>query len=282
MKRIVTVQDISCVGKCSLTVALPVISAMGVEASVIPTAVLSNHTAFSDFTFHDLTNQIEPVTKMWKSQGITFDAIYTGYLGSVKQIELMQTLFEDFKTDENIVIVDPAMADYGNLYKGFTQDFADEMTKLCGMADVIVPNLTEACYMLKIPYIGDNYSKELIQQILIALSEKGCKYCVLTGVSLQDDRLGVMSYNSETGEFFEYYTEKLPNSFHGTGDVFASAFTGALMQNGITKEKALEIAVDFTVDCIRATLENKEYHWYGVDFETAMPKLIDRLRNIKN
>lgn len=281
MKRIVTVQDISCVGKCSLTVALPIISAMGVETSVIPTAVLSNHTAFSDFTFHDLTNEIEPITKMWKKEGITFDAIYTGYLGSVKQIELMKNLFDDFKTDENIVIVDPAMADYGNLYKGFTQSFVDEMASLCGKADVIVPNITEACYMLKIPYIGDNYDKAVIQQILIDLSKQGCKYCVLTGVSLQDDKLGVMSYNSETGEFFEYYTEKLPSSFHGTGDVFASAFTGALMQEGITKEEALKIAVDYTVDCIRATLENKDYHWYGVDFEAVIPKLIDRLRAIK-
>lgn len=281
MKRIVTVQDISCVGKCSLTVALPVISAMGVETSVIPTAVLSNHTAFSDFTFHDLTNEIEPVTKMWEKEGITFDAIYTGYLGSVKQIELMYKLFNDFKTDENIIIVDPAMADYGNLYKGFTQSFVDKMTSLCGKADVIVPNLTEACYMLQIPYIGDDYDKAVIQQILVNLSKQGCKYCVLTGVSLEKDKLGVMSYNSETAEFFEYYTKKLPNSFHGTGDIFASAFTGALMQRGINKEEALKIAVDFTVDCIKATLENKDYHWYGVDFETAMPKLIDRLRELK-
>lgn len=281
MKRIVTIQDISCVGKCSLTVALPVISAMGIEASVIPTAVLSAHTAFSDFTFHDLTNEIEPIAKMWKNQGITFDAIYTGYLGSVKQIELMQNLFDDFKTDKNIVIVDPAMADYGNLYKGFTQSFVDKMTYLCGKADVIVPNLTEACYMLKIPYIGDNYNKSDIQRILIGLSKQGCKYCVLTGVSLQNGKLGVMSYNRETDDFFEYYNERLPKSFHGTGDVFASAFTGALMQEGITKEEALEIAVDFTVDCIKATLKNKDYHWYGVDFETAIPKLIDRLRVLK-
>ncbi|MEE1077070.1 MAG: pyridoxamine kinase [Acutalibacteraceae bacterium] len=281
MKKIVTVQDISCVGKCSLTVALPIISAMGVEASVIPTAVLSGHTAFPEFTFCDLTNQIEPITKTWKNLGITFDAIYTGYLGSVEQIELMYKLFDDFKTDENIVIVDPAMADYGNLYKGFTQSFVDKMTSLCGKADVIVPNLTEACYMLGIPYIGDDYDKAVIQQILVSLSKQGCKYCVLTGVSLQRDKFGVMAYNSETAEFFEYYTEKLPNSFHGTGDIFASAFTGALMQNGINKEEALKIAVDFTVDCIKATLDNKDYHWYGVDFETAMPKLINRLRELR-
>ena len=281
MKRIVTVQDISCVGKCSLTVALPIISAMGVETAVIPTAVLSGHTAFSDFTFNDLTNGIKPITEMWKKLDIGFDAIYTGYLGSVKQIELMRKLFDDFKTDKNIIVVDPAMADYGNLYKGFTTDFVEEMTSLCAKADVIVPNLTEACYMLKIPYVGDSYSKEFIKRVLVGLSKQGCKYCVLTGVRLDDDKLGVMSYNSQTNTFFEYYTEKLPNSFHGTGDIFASAFTGALMQDGISKEDALKIAVDFTVDCIKATLKNENYHWYGVDFETAMPKLIDRIREIK-
>lgn len=281
MKRIVTIQDISCVGKCSLTVALPIISAMGVETSVIPTAVLSTHTAFSDFTFHDLTNEINPITTLWKGQGISFDAIYTGYLGSIEQINIMAKLFDDFKTESNIIVVDPAMADNGELYKGFDQNFADKMSELCSKADVIVPNLTEACCMLNIPYVGDKYSKEFIQDILIRLSKQGCKYCVLTGVSFDENSLGVMSYNSETNSFFEYYSEKLPKSFHGTGDVFASTFTGALMQNNISKEEALKIAVDYTVECIRVTLKNEDYHWYGVDFETAMPFLIDRIRDLK-
>ena len=280
MKRILSIQDISCVGKCSLTVALPVISAMGVEASVIPTAVLSCHTAFSDFTFHDLTSEIEPIVSNLKKQNINFDAVYTGYLGSIEQINIITTLFENFKTDDNIIIADPAMADYGELYKGFDQNFADKMAQLCGKADVIVPNITEACYMLNIPYVGDNYDKTFIQKILVDLSNQGCEYCVLTGVSFEKDKLGVMSYNQKTNSFFEYYSEKLPNSFHGTGDVFASAFTGALMLN-ITKEEALKIAVDFTVDCIRATLNNKDYHWYGVDFENAIPKLIDRIKKLK-
>lgn len=277
MKRIVTIQDISCVGKCSLTVALPVISAMGVEASVIPTAVLSCHTAFSDFTFHDLTDEIEPIVAMLKKQQIDFDAIYTGYLGSVRQIKIMSQVFKEFKTDKNIVVVDPAMADYGNLYKGFTQDFADEMAKLCGCADVILPNLTEACYMLNIPYVGDNYTKDFIKDILVKLSRQGCGYCAITGVSFDSQTLGVMSYNRESDSFFEYYSQRLPYSFHGTGDVFASAFTGALMQEGFSKENALQIAVDFTVECIRETLKNKDYHWYGIDFEKALPKLIRML-----
>lgn len=280
MKRILSIQDISCVGKCALTVALPVISAMGVETSVIPTAVLSCHTAFPDFTFHDLTDEIEPIMSMLKSQNVEFDAIYTGYLGSVKQINIVKNLFRTFKTDKNIIIADPAMADYGKLYKGFNQQFVNEMTKLCSKADIIVPNLTEACYMLNIPYVETGYSRDFIQEILRALSKQGCKYCVITGVSLSPNQLGVMSYNRTTDKFFEYYTEKLPNSFHGTGDVFASAFTGALMLN-TTREKALEIAVDFTVDCIKATLKNPDYHWYGVDFETAIPNLIERIKEYK-
>lgn len=281
MKRIITIQDISCVGKCSLTVALPVISAMGVEASVIPTAVLSCHTAFPDFTFHDLTDEIQPVSQMLRSQGLTFDAIYTGYLGSVRQINLMEQLFKDFKTDSNIIIVDPAMADYGKLYKGFTQSFADRMAQLCGQADVIVPNLTEACYMLKIPYIGENYTKQDIQNILTGLSDLGCDYCVLTGISFDDSKLGAMAYDKKIGQFFECYSKKFPKSFHGTGDIFASTFTGALMQNNVTKEDALQIAVDFTADCIEATLKNNDYNWYGVDFETAIPKLIERIKKYK-
>ena len=280
MKRILSIQDISCVGKCSLTVALPVISAMGVEASVIPTAVLSCHTAFPDFTFYDLTNEIEPIASNLKKQNINFDAVYTGYLGSIKQINIITKLFENFKTDENIIIADPAMADDGELYKGFDQNFANKMAQLCGKADVILPNITEACYMLNIPYVGDNYDKTFIQKVLVDLSNQGCEYCVLTGVRFEKDKLGVMSYNRKTNKFFEYYSEKLPNSFHGTGDIFASAFTGALMLN-ITKEEALKIAVDFTVDCIRATLNNKDYHWYGVDFENAIPKLIDRIKDLK-
>lgn len=280
MKRILSIQDISCVGKCALTVALPVISSMGVETSVIPTAVLSCHTAFPDFTFHDLTDEIEPITSMLKSQNIEFDAIYTGYLGSVKQINIMKNLFKTFKNNKNIIIADPAMADYGELYKGFNQQFVDEMAKLCGEADIIVPNLTEACYMLNIPYVEEGYNRDFIQKILKGLSKQGCKYCVITGVSLSPNQLGVMSYNSTTDKFFEYYTEKLPNSFHGTGDVFASAFTGALMLN-TTREKALEIAVDFTVDCIKATVKNPDYHWYGVDFETAIPNLIERIKKYK-
>lgn len=276
MKRIVTIQDISCVGKCSLTVALPIISAMGTEAAVIPTAVLSTHTAFKDFTFCDLTKEITPITEHWKSTGIGFDAIYTGYLGSFEQIELTKKLIEDFKTEENIILVDPAMADGGKLYKGFTVDFAKRMASLCAKADIIVPNLTEASFMLGIPCVEGGYDEEYIKDILRKLAALGCKTAVLTGVSFEAGKIGVMSYNSETGEYFSYFRERIPESFHGTGDVYASTFLGALMR-GRSVEDALMIATDFTVESIKATLDSSPDRKYGVNFESAVPYLVSRM-----
>lgn len=277
MKRIVTIQDISCVGKCSLTVALPVISACGVEASVIPTAVLSAHTAFKGFTFCDLTEEIEPVSAHWKKENITFDAIYTGYLGSFRQLELMHKFFDDFKTEDNLIFVDPVMADHGALYPGFTQEFADSMAKLCSKADVIVPNLTEACFMLHEEYVESGYAEDYIKNILRRLSDLGCKNAVLTGVSFEEGKLGVMAYNKEKDEFSSYYTEKVKESFHGTGDVFSSACVGALMR-GLSLEAALKTAANFTFESIRATMKDKNHNWYGVNFEEAIPCLIEEIK----
>lgn len=280
MKRIVTVQDISCVGKCSLTVALPVISACGVETSVIPTAVLSAHTAFKDFTFKDLTDEITPVTEHWKKMNIGFDAIYTGYLGSFRQIELIRNFFDDFGTENNLIFVDPVMADNGFLYKGFTQDFADRMSELCAKADIIVPNMSEACFMLHRDYMDGQYSENDIKVLLKQLASLGAKTSVLTGVSFDDDKLGIMSYNSGKDEYFGYFTEKIHAGFHGTGDVFSSACVGALMR-GLSLEGALKTAANFTVASIRATMKNEAHNWYGVDFETAIPVLLNELKKNK-
>ncbi len=276
MKRIVTIQDISCVGKCSLTVALPIISAMGVEAAVVPTAVLSTHTAFQGFTFRDLTSDIKPISDHWKKERIDFNAIYTGYLGSFEQLNLVSEFFSDYKTKDNLIIVDPVMADHGKLYPGFTQEFADKMAQLCSKADIIVPNLTEASFMLGIDYAGDNYDEEYIRNVLKQLSKLGAAHVVLTGVSFKPDELGVMSYNADTDEFFSYFSEKLPVNFHGTGDVFASAYVGALM-NRFSFSESLKIAVDFTVESIRKTVEDKQHRWYGVNFESAIPYLVNRI-----
>lgn len=276
MKRIVTVQDISCVGKCSLTVALPIISAMGVEASIIPTAVLSTHTMFSEFTVKDLTDQITPITEHWKRAGIDFDAIYTGYLGSFEQIDLMIKMFTDFKKEGLINFVDPAMADNGKLYPTFDEAFAKKMASLCAVADIVVPNITEACFMTDTEYKSE-YDEEYVKALLKKLADLGAKICLLTGVSFEDGKTGVMGYEKETDEFFYYSHKKYSRSYHGTGDVFSSTCIGGIM-NGLSWKDAAVLAADYTSECIRLTIEDPNGNDYGVNFEQAVPMLVERLK----
>ncbi|MBO5207393.1 MAG: pyridoxamine kinase [Clostridia bacterium] len=275
MKRVLTVQDISCVGRCSLTVALPIISAAGVEAGVLPTAVLSTHTAFPKFTFKDLTDEIEPISKTFRELDIGFDAIYTGYLGSFKQIELVGELFERNAGSETLLIVDPAMADNGKLYRGFTPEFARAMAGLVAKSDLVIPNLTEACCMLDIPYTQD-YDEEYIKDVLRRLTALGAKRAAITGISFDEGRLGVYFYDGTTDKFYQYYNDRLPVAYHGTGDIFASATVGALMRNH-SYESALSVAVDYTYECIRLTMEDENRRSYGVNFEEAIPYYLMRL-----
>ncbi len=272
MKRIVTVQDISCVGKCSLTVALPIISAMGVETAIIPTAVLSTHTMFQNFTCKDLTDEIVPITNHWKQEKLDFDAIYTGYLGSFEQIDIVANMFDDFKSDNNVIVVDPVMADNGKLYPAFDEAFAKKMATLCAKADIIVPNITEASFMTGMEY-KEQYDEKYIKDMLIALSKLGAKISVLTGVSFKEGMTGVMGYDKEKDEFFYYSNRRLDASYHGTGDVFASTLVGAMM-NGLDWKEALKIAADYTAECIRVTMEAPDGCWYGVNFETTIPYLL--------
>lgn len=276
MKRIVTIQDISCFGKCSLTVALPIISAMGVEAVILPTAVLSTHTGgFSNFTFRDLSEDIPKITNHWAEEKIDFDAIYTGYLGSFEQIDQMKD-FVDKKGENTLVFVDPAMADNGKLYTGFTPEFARHMATLCAKADIIVPNLTEASFMLDIPYVESGYDKAYIEDVLKKLAALGAKKAVLTGVSFSDDKLGFAMYDSATGEFSYYFNDKVDAKFHGTGDIFSSVALGGIMR-GKSLYDALKLAADYTVRCIKTTMPDKEKHWYGVKFEKEIPFLVNNL-----
>lgn len=275
MKRIMTVQDISCVGKCSLTVALPIISAAGVEAGVLPTAVLSTHTMFSKYTFCDLTGEITPIADTFKELNIDFDAIYTGYLGSFEQISLVDKFFTDFKKADTVILIDPVMADNGVLYKGFTEEFAASMARLCGKADIIVPNLTEASFMLGVPYNPD-YDEQYIKDILKKLTGLGCKKVALTGIGFEEDKIGVYYYDGEKDSYFSYYNEKLPVSFHGTGDIYASSALGAMMR-GISVEDSLAIAVDYTLECMKQTLADENHRFYGVNFETALPYYIESI-----
>lgn len=275
MKRIVTIQDISCVGKCSLTVALPIISAMGIETAILPTAVLSTHTMFKNFTCKDLTDQIEPITEHWKNEKMGFGAIYTGYLGSFEQIDLMKKMFDDFKTEDNILFVDPAMADNGKLYPAFDEAFAKHMGTLCAKADIIVPNITEASYMTGMEY-KENYDEAYVKEMLVKLAELGAKISVLTGVSFEEGKTGIMGYDREKDEYFYYAHDKLPVSFHGTGDIFSSTCIGAMM-NGLDWKEAVQVAGDYTAECIRLTLEDADKPWYGVNFEQAIPYLLKKL-----
>ena len=278
MKRVVTIQDISCIGKCSLTVALPIISAMGLETAVLPTAVLSAHTAFEGFTFQDLTNQIRPVARHWQQQGIEFDAVYTGYLGSFRQLQLVEEFIDTFHREGQTVVVDPVMGDHGKLYPGFSPDFAREMAKLCSRADVIVPNLTEVAFLLEEPYRQD-YTLEELQPLLKRLHGLGAKKVLITGVGLPEGKLGVMGYDGEADRFFTYLRQRCPQSFHGTGDVFASTLTGALTR-GADLEQAARLAVDFTVASIEKTLQDPDHRWYGVNFESAIPMLVQRCEEL--
>ena len=273
-KRILTVQDISCVGQCSLTVALPILSACGVEAAVLPSAVLSTHTAgFTGYTFRDLTEDIPAIRKHWVKEGIRFDAIYTGYLGSTKQIDYVADLFAQTGAEGCVKIVDPAMADNGAMYPGFDEIYAQAMQGLCAKADYVLPNITEACFLTGVPYKTE-YDRAYIDSLLDALTAAGCKNVILTGVSYAEGRTGVVVF--ENGKYAYYEHEKLPNSCHGTGDIYASAFVGAFVR-GKSAYDAAAIAANYTVCCIKTTAKLPN-HWYGAAFEPDLIRLIQALQ----
>lgn len=275
-KRILTIQDISCVGQCSLTVALPILSACGLETCILPSAVLSTHTGgkFSGFTFHDLTEDIPAIRNHWLKQGISFDAIYTGYLGSTKQISYVSDIFDTLLNPGGKLIVDPAMADFGKLYVGFDLEYVDAMRKLCAKADVILPNITEGSLLTGMEY-REPYDREYIEEMAQRLHELGMKNVIITGASLSAGNTGALI--SEPGGDPQYYQhERVPRSFHGTGDIYASAFTGALVQ-GKTLYESAQIAADFTFLSIQNTLDDDD-HWYGVKFEKSLPRLAEMLK----
>lgn len=276
-KRVITIQDISCIGKCSLTVALPIISAAGVETSILPTAILSTHTGgFTGYTFRDLTDDIMPICEHWKTLDLRIDALYTGYLGSERQLALVADLFDDFRQEGTLVMVDPAMADQGRLYPAFDEHFALGMRDLCAKADLIVPNLTEACFMLQKPYPGNDYDQPYIEDVLRELAALGPTQVVLTGVSLEPGKLGVAVYSKATDTINYTFDDYIDCYYHGTGDVYSSALLAALMCDNDLADAA-RIAVEFTVACIKRTYAAGSDNKYGVDFEHELPTLIAKL-----
>lgn len=272
-KKILTIQDISCVGQCSLTVALPILSACGMETCILPSAVLSTHTAgFSGFTFRDLTDDMPEIQAHWKKEGIKFKAIYTGYLGSVKQVGYVQDILNTMGSDDCVRIVDPAMADNGKLYSIFNDEYVAAMRILCASADILLPNITEACFLADVEY-REAYDESYIKELLDKLSKLGTNTIVLTGVGYTPEKTGVIVY--ENGNIRYYEHDKVSKGCHGTGDIYASAFVGALMNDKEILEAA-KIAADYTVKCIVNTQDDKD-HWYGAKFETALGDLMDML-----
>ena len=273
-KRILTVQDISCVGQCSLTVALPILSACGLETAVLPSAVLSTHTAgFTGFTFRDLTEDMPTIRDHWMKENIKFSAIYTGYLGSTQQIDYVAELFRDVSDETCVKVVDPAMADNGKLYPGFDDAFVEAMKGLCAKADFLVPNITESCFLTGMEF-KTQYDRAYIDEMLQKLTALGCKNVILTGVSYTPGKTGVVVL--ENGEYRYYEHDFLSNSCHGTGDIYASAFVGSLVR-GKSAYEAAKIAADYTVECIKETAKLQN-HWYGAAFEPVLGKLIDMLK----
>lgn len=272
-KKLLTIQDISCVGQCSLTVALPILSACGHETCILPSAVLSTHTAgFSGFTFRDLTDDIPSIQAHWVKEGIKFDGIYTGYLGSTKQVAFVKNILDTMGKGGALKVVDPAFADNGKLYPIFDSVYVDAMKTLCPSADILLPNITEACFLADFEY-KEEYDQAYVEQLLAKLSTLGCSTIVLTGVGYVPGKTGVVVYQDGNIQYYEH--NRVVKGCHGTGDVYASAFVGALFRGKSIFESA-KIAADYTVLCIENTQDDPT-HWYGVKFEPILPQLINKL-----
>lgn len=267
MKKILTIQDFSCVGKCSLTVAIPLISAFGIESCALPTALLSTHTQFKNWTFKNLCDEINPITDAWEKENIKFDGICTGYLGGVDLIETVKGIIAKFSDKSGIVMIDPAMGDNGKLYANFDMDYVKANKTLCALADVVTPNITEACFM-----IGEEYKTEYdygyLLNICKALHRNGARDVILTGVRKSETQVGAFCL-LDGEKVYEYYTEREPKDFHGTGDIYSSVVYGALM-NGKTIEESVKFACDFTKHCIAVTLNDESKPFYGVNFEQCI------------
>lgn len=269
MKRIVSIQDVSCLGKCSQTVALPIISSMGVETAILPTSVLSTHTAFKNFTFKNLSEEIYKIIEHWKQEKFGFDLIYIGYTGTEEILDLVLNFIDEFKTENNIVVFDPAMADHGKMYAGINKDIIEKMKEVCKKADILRLNITESSFLLGKEY-KENPSIEEIKQTAKGLKELGPKKVIITGVE-QDEKIGAVGFDGTN--YYSNFETKYNVSYHGTGDVFTSALSGSLVK-GKTLEEAIKIATKFTTECVRLTYEDINGITYGVNFEEAIPYLI--------
>ena len=277
MKRIASIQDFSCIGSCSQTIALPVLSAMGVECAALPTALLSTHTAFYGFVSLDLTPQLPAIMAHWRAMHLRFDAVYTGYLASAEQVGLVGALLDGMDERPALTLIDPVMGDNGALYAGFSDAFPQAMRALCGRADVLTPNVTEACLLTGTAYSPVQDAAQT-RRLLERLLELGCRAAVLTGLRVDGDMAVAALQRDGTGTLVR--TSYIPEVFHGTGDLFASTCAGALVQ-GAPLERAVRLAADYVALTLRRTVQAPDRRWYGVNFQETLPELMARWQNIK-
>ncbi len=263
-RRILTMQDLSCVGQCSLTVALPILSALGIETCVLPTAVLSNHTMFKSWSYLDLTPEIPNIFKHWKDNGIKFNAFLLGYLGKPQLMDVAEMCFDEFSADGAPIIIDPVFADNGKLYANFDLNYVAAMRKLIRRADIILPNVTEACFLTDTQYKSD-YDGNFIEILAEKLSHLTNAKIIITGVEFGGN-IAEFIYDKNKSEIL--WHELLPVKKHGTGDIFSSVFTANyLLNQGL--HKSCDIAAKFVRDSISAT---DAEHFYGVNFEQILKK----------
>ena len=274
--RLLTIQDISCVGQCSLTVALPILSAFGIETCVLPSAVLSTHTSgFKGFTCKDFTDEFKKIISHWEKEKLFFNTFYTGYLVGIDQINLIKDeIFKKFSDGNSLIIIDPVMGDNGLLYPNFDVKFVNAMRSLCLTADIIIPNLTEACFLYDYEY-KEKYDEKYILKLIQKIEETGTKKIILTGIGYTDDTTGVVVVENSVYRYYKHC--RIQKNYHGTGDIYSSFFVGALL-SGMKIYEAACAAADFIVNCIEFTIKDPT-HWYGVKFEPLLNKFISSIRN---
>ena len=270
--KVLSIQDVSCYGQCSLTVALPILSSYGVETVILPSAILSTHTCgFKDFTVFDLTKEMPNIINHWVKEQVEVDAIYTGYIGDERQFDYVLLCKEKLLKDKGLLIVDPAMADHGKLYPALNDKIVLGMKKICKEADYVIPNITEACLLTNNEY-KEEYDEEYINKLLNDLHIMGAKNIILTGVSYEENKIGAVYYNGK--ETCSYFSSKITTSYHGTGDIFSSVIVGNIMNNVNINENLYD-AVEFIIECILNTV-NDGSHRYGVKFEEVLYKKMKR------
>lgn len=274
-KRALAVHDLSCVGRCSLTVALPILSVAGVNTAVVPTALLSTHTGeFTGYTHLDLSDQLSPITAHLATLGLHFDAFYSGYLASGAQVEQVLSMLDQLCDSETHIFVDPAFADHGRRYSLIDESMPAQMRRLCARANTIVPNLTEAAFLLDRPYPGEHYDRTLIGDYCRGLLDLSAENVIITDVSFSPEETGIaiLSRSSQQNEPEFLFRSKFDGVFHGTGDVFASFALAGLLQD-MPLKPAAERALDLTHESIEWTLREGQPLRYGVQFERVLKKL---------